>query len=134
MPHASLKLQPGVDQTKTPALNEAAISVSQLVRFFPDRTLGGLVQKLGGWAKYIPTQAGSIVRNLWAWEDTNANSYLAIGAEGKAPIVVTGASGNGTTVTLTYTGPFTFVSGLHIVVSGMNPSAYNGTYLSLIHI
>jgi hypothetical protein len=128
MPHASLKLQPGVDQTKTPALNEAAISVSQLVRFFPDRTLGGLVQKLGGWAKYIPTQAGSIVRNLWAWEDTNANSYLAIGAEGKAPIVVTGASGNGTTVTLTYTGPFTFVTGLHIVVSGMNPSAYNGTY------
>ena len=128
MPHAALKLQPGVDQTKTPALNEAAISVSQLVRFVPDRTLGGLVQKLGGWAKYIPTSAGSIVRNLWAWEDTNANSYLAIGAEGKSPIVVTGASGNGTTVTLTYTGPFTFVTGLHIVVSGMNPSAYNGTY------
>lgn len=128
MPHAALKLHPGVDQTKTPALNEAAISVSQLVRFVPDRTLGGLVQKLGGWAKYIPTSAGSIVRNLWAWEDTNANSYLAIGAEGKSPIAVTGASGTGTTVTLTYTGPFTFVTGLHIVVSGMNPSAYNGTY------
>jgi hypothetical protein len=128
MPHAALKLQPGVDQTKTPALNEAAISVSQLVRFFPDRTLGGLVQKLGGWAKYIPTSAGSIVRNLWAWEDTNANSYLAIGAEGKAPVIVTGASGTGTTVTLTYTGPFVFTPGYHITVSGMNPSAYNGTY------
>jgi len=128
MPHAALKLQPGVDQTKTPALNEAAISESQLVRFFPDRTLGGLVQKLGGWSKYIPTQAGSIVRNLWAWEDTNANSYLGIGAEGKGPITVTGASGTGTTVTLTYTGPFVFRAGFYITVAGMNPSAYNGTY------
>jgi hypothetical protein len=128
MPHASFKVIPGVDTTKTPALNEAAISESQLVRFMPDRTLGGLVQKLGGWTKYIQAKAGSVVRNLWAWEDTNANSYLAIGAEGKAPIVVTGASGNGTKATLTYTGPFTFVPGYHIVVSGMNPSAYNGTY------
>jgi hypothetical protein len=128
MPHASFKVIPGVDTTKTPALNEAAISESQLVRFMPDRTLGGLVQKLGGWTKYIQAKAGSVVRNLWAWEDTNANSYLAIGAEGKEPIVVTGASGNGTKVTLTYTGPFIFVPGYHIVVSGMNPSAYNGTY------
>ena len=82
MPHASFKLLPGVDQNKTPALNEAAISYSQLIRFIPDRTLGGLVQKLGGWTKFFPDTIGSIVRCLWAWEDTNANSYLAIGAEG----------------------------------------------------
>lgn len=82
MPHASFKLLPGVDQNKTPALNEAAISYSQLIRFIPDRTLGGLVQKLGGWTKFFPDTIGSIVRCLWAWEDTNANSYLAVGAEG----------------------------------------------------
>jgi hypothetical protein len=84
MPHASFKLLPGVDQNKTPALNEAAISESQLIRFVPDRTLGGLVQKLGGWTKFFPDTIGSIVRCLWAWEDTNANSYLAVGAEGIA--------------------------------------------------
>ena len=84
MPHASLKLIPGVDQNKTPALNEAAISYSQLVRFIPDRTLGGLVQKLGGWTKYFGSTINSIVRCLWAWEDTNANSYLGVGAEGVA--------------------------------------------------
>ena len=128
MPHASLKILPGVDTNKTPALNEAAISQSQLIRFVPDRTMGGLVQKLGGWTKYISSAIGSVVRNLWAWEDTNANSYLAIGAEGHAPIVVTGASGTGSTVTLTYTGPFSFVVGFHITVTGINPSAYNGTY------
>jgi hypothetical protein len=84
MPHQSLKILAGVDQNKTPALNEAAISQSQLIRFIPDRTLGGLVQKLGGWTKYVVNSMGSIVRSLWAWEDTNANSYLAVGAEGIA--------------------------------------------------
>jgi hypothetical protein len=82
MPHNSLKIVPGVDQTKTPALNEAAISESQLIRFVPDRTLGGLVQKLGGWTKFFPNTIGSTIRALWAWQDTNANSYLAVGAEG----------------------------------------------------
>lgn len=82
--HQSFKILPGVDQNKTPALNEAAISESQLVRFIPDRTIGGLVQKLGGWAKFIIAPMGSIVRALVAWEDTNANSYLGVGAEGIA--------------------------------------------------
>ena len=82
MPHQSFKILPGVDQNKTLALNEAAVSISQLIRFIPDRTIGGLVQKLGGWSRYFPNTIGSIVRCLWAWEDTNANSYLAVGAEG----------------------------------------------------
>jgi hypothetical protein len=128
MPHSALKLMPGVDVNKTPALNEAAISESQLVRFIPDRTLGGLVQKLGGWTKFFSGKIGSIVRCLWAWEDTNSNSYLAIGADGASAIAVTGASGNGTTATLTFTGPFSFVLGRGITVSGVNPSGYNGTY------
>jgi hypothetical protein len=128
MPHQALKLQPGVDQNKTPALNEAAISESQLIRFIPDRTLGGLVQKLGGWTKFYANKIGSTVRCLWGWEDTNSNSYLAVGAEGASPIAVTGASGTGTTATLTFTGPFSFVVGHLITVSGVNPSGYNGTY------
>ena len=97
MPHASFKILPGVDENKTPALNEAAISYSQLVRFIPDRTLGGLVQKLGGWTKFFPNTIGSIIRCLWAWEDTNANSYLGVGAEGNnggALEVITGGTAN----------------------------------------
>lgn len=234
MPHQSLKLMPGVDQNKTPALNEAAISESQLVRFIPDRTLGGLIQKLGGWTKFYANSIGSIARCLWAWEDTNANSYLGVGAEGipaggggalqvitsggstditpqttavnvivdfattagsnavvvtdtgrnadnydavyiqtqisvgglilfgqyqvynpgasantytiyasdvlgdpalanfttlVSPLSVTGASGTGTTATLTFTGPHTFVIGSAITVAGVNPAGYNGTYI-----
>jgi hypothetical protein len=84
MPHAAFKLIPGVDENKTPALNEAAISYSQFIRFIFDRTLGGLVQKLGGWTQFYTNPIGSIVRCLWAWEDTNSNSYLAVGAEGNS--------------------------------------------------
>ena len=128
MPHASFKILPGVDTTKTPTLNEAAISSGQLIRFMPDRTLGGVVQKIGGWTKYIGATIGSIARALWAWEDTNANSYLAVGADGIAPITVTGASGDGTTVTLTYAGPLVFPVGNGITVSGISPSGYNGQW------
>ena len=71
MPHAALQLVPGVDVNRTPALNEAAISSSNLIRFIPDRQGFGLVQKLGGWTTYYPNQIDSIVRALWAWEDTN---------------------------------------------------------------
>lgn len=128
MPHNSFKLLPGVDQNKTPTLNEAAISESQLIRFIPDRTLGGLVQKLGGWTKFFPNTIGSTIRALWAWKDTNAYSYLAVGAEGASPIPVTGASGNGVTATLTYAGPFIFRTGNGITVYGVGPSDYNGQF------
>lgn len=97
MPHASVKLIPGVDQNKTPTLNEAGISTSQLVRFIPDRNLGGLIQKLGGWQKYINTQVSSIIRCLWAWQDTNDNSYLSVGAESSLEVIKNGASLNAIT-------------------------------------
>lgn len=90
MPHASLKLIPGVDQNRTPALNEAAISSCNLIRFVPDKQGLGLVQKLGGWLKYFPNYINSIVRALWAWEDTNANSYLAVGAEASLSYITNG--------------------------------------------
>jgi hypothetical protein len=80
MPHASFKLIPGVDQNRTLALNEAAISISNLIRFLPDRQNIGLPQKLGGWTKFYGTSIGSTVRALWAWEDTNSNSWLGVGA------------------------------------------------------
>lgn len=81
MPHSTLKLQAGVDQNRTLTLNEAAISYTQLVRFIPDKQGLGLVQKLGGWSKFFDSTVNSTVRALWAWEDTNGNSYLGIGSQ-----------------------------------------------------
>lgn len=81
IPHASVKLRPGTDVNSTPALNEAGISSTQLVRFLYDRTLGALIQKLGGWERFYPATMPAIVRALWAWEDTQAITHLAYGTE-----------------------------------------------------
>lgn len=94
MPHASLKLIPGVDQNKTPALNEAAISFSNLVRFIPDRNGLGLVQKLGGWTKFYPNQIDSIVRALHAWQTLNDQDYLGVGAEDSLNVISNGSLKN----------------------------------------
>jgi len=96
MAHATLKLLPGVDQNRTLTLNEAAISYSNLVRFVFDKQGIGLVQKLGGWLRY-PTNSsasnvGTVCRALWAWEDTNANTYLGVGCQG------TSVNGNGLSI------------------------------------
>lgn len=96
MPHGSLKLVPGVDQNRTPALNEAAISESQLIRFIPDRNSLGLPQKLGGWVKFFNNTIGSIVRALWAWSDLNAVNHLAAGAEQSLTVIT---NGNGMVIT-----------------------------------
>ena len=83
MPHSALKLIPGVNTTKTPALNEAGITSCNLIRFLPDKG-GGVPQKLGGWQAYpqgLPFQSSSTIRALKAWEDTNANTWLGVGAE-----------------------------------------------------
>lgn len=81
MPHASLKIRPGLDENETFALNEAGFSQSQLVRFVYDRTQGALVQKLGGWTRYYPTALPAIVRALWAWVDPNLGAHLAFGTQ-----------------------------------------------------
>jgi len=89
MPHSSLKLIPGVDTNRTPALNEAAISSGDLIRFIPDKQGLGLVQKLGGWTTYAGPFP-SYIRSLWAWEDTNSNSYLAVGSETSLDYILNG--------------------------------------------
>ena len=81
MPHATLKLIPGVDQNRTPALNEAAISESQLIRFVQDRQGLGLPQKLGGWTRYYPNALGFTPRAMLAWQDNNGQQYLAVGCQ-----------------------------------------------------
>ena len=89
MPHATLRLVPGVDQNRTLALNEAAISESQFIRFVSDRQGIGLPQKLGGWTRYFPTALGATPRALLAWQDTNSQQYLAVGCQ--SPSALAGA-------------------------------------------
>lgn len=141
MAHASFKILPGVDQNKTEALNEAAVSQSQLIRFIPDRTIGGLVQKYGGWTKFFNGQIGSTVRSLWAWEDTNANSYLAVGAEGQPlnaggalQVIESGGNRDITPQTSAFNVPVSVstTAGSNVVTitdTGRNVDAYDTVYI-----
>jgi hypothetical protein len=79
--HSTLKIQPGVNTNETPVLNQAAISACNLIRFKPDKKGLGLVEKLGGWAKFFVNQMPLLPRALWAWEDLDADPFLAIGME-----------------------------------------------------
>ncbi len=97
MPHATLKLVPGVDTTKTPTLNEMAVSYSNLIRFFPDRSGLGLVQKLGGWDSYIAGGFNYPIRELKAWSDLEYTKYLAIGSESTDGATVYNATDDSTT-------------------------------------
>lgn len=81
MPRAQFKIAPGLDVQETPALNQAGLSFTNLIRFFPDRQGLGLVQKLGGWTRYFNQVAPSIVRRLLGWADINDVSHLAVGCE-----------------------------------------------------
>ena len=85
-----LKLIPGVDTVKTPNLNEAALSTTNLIRFMPDRTNLGLVQKLGRWVAYYNSPLTSTIRALKGYADLNAVNHLAIGAESELALLTNG--------------------------------------------
>lgn len=124
MPHAVLKLLPGVNTTETPALNEnGGVSQSNLVRWFYDPTLGALLQKLGGWSRFYANPIAAIVRALWAWEDLDAAAHLAVGT-GPVPTtshsqlaVITG----GTLKDITPTQASTSITNPSIAATSGNP-------------
>lgn len=86
MPHFALRILPTVDELKTPTLNQAAISVSQFIRFMVDGGGQSLVQKLGGWSRWFPNALPSICRSLWAWQDINGGRWLAAGCTNAASL------------------------------------------------
>jgi len=88
MPHSTMKLIPGIDTYKTPALNEAAFSESQLIRFVPDRSGMGLVQKMGGWVEWStqgPIQ--DTIMDIHPWQNLVGDAALAVGAENSITVI-----------------------------------------------
>jgi len=81
MPHAAVELVDGVNVNRTPALNQYGLSASQCIRYQYDDTGAPLVQKLGGWTRYLTSTTADVVRALWGWEDTNAVAHLAFGTQ-----------------------------------------------------
>jgi len=135
MPHAALKLIPGVDTQKTPALNEVALSKTNLIRFLPDRSGLGLPQKLGGWTRYYPNTIASPVRNMKAWQDLNGVQRLAVGAELSLSVIYNGINQDITPKQTIYVliPPFTTTSGSTAISMKINSSLAN-TYSYIYYV
>jgi len=73
MPFGAVKLIPGVNVERTPTLNEAGYSASQLIRW-----RDGLAQKYGGWVNFYPLAVAGVPRDLHAWQDLNQVNRLAV--------------------------------------------------------
>jgi len=136
MPHASLKLIPGADPTRTEALNEAAIWDCNLIRFLPDRQGLGPPQKIGGWEAFFSTASASDpIRALQVWADNNSTKYLAIGTETQAYTSTEKAnfiSRSPEYYTTDIAVSFTTSSGLSDVTvsdTGSNTTSYDSIYL-----
>jgi len=127
MPHNTIRLNPGVDTNATLALNQANYSVSNLIRFLPERSGAGLAQKLGGWVAYYGSALTSKIRALKGWADLNAVNHLGIGAESQLDVLTNGNLIDITPqITVTNTAPnFSTTAGSNIVTivdSNITPS------------
>ena len=84
MPSTSIRLKPGVDTLATPALNEAGISASNLIRF-----RGGLVEKRGGWTQ-LQAAIGFVPRALCPGVDIDGNTRTAVAGQNGAAVIQSG--------------------------------------------
>lgn len=89
MAFGSVTLVPGVNVERTPTLLRTGVSSSSLVRF-----KDGLVQKYGGWEKYLSVAVTGVPRDLHAWKDLQGNSRLAVGTTRQLGVITNGAYQN----------------------------------------
>src|SRR5260370_10139255 len=76
----------GFNSTKTATLNQAGIPDGAFVRY-----KDGLIEKLGGWAKFYPFSIGPVRRAVLAWGDLGLKIRLAIGAAAGLKLITAGA-------------------------------------------
>lgn len=112
MPMASVTLVPGVNLQKTRSLNEAGVSVSQLIRY-----KDGLIQKYGGWSQYYSLTLDSTIREIHGWQGGTGAQYLAVGATASLNIITNGSLSNITPETRTsdFTPAFSVSSGSNVI-------------------
>lgn len=129
MAYGDVKLIPGINVERTPTLNEAGISQSQLIRF-----KDGLAQKYGGWVPFYPTALSGIPRDMHAWADLNSMDRLAIGTTTQLSVITDGTLDSITPQTLiSDTAPgFTTVTG-SAVVEIVDPNISNLTVYDSVY-
>lgn len=127
MPMAAIQLRPTVDIERTLALNEAGISVSQLIRF-----KGDLIETYGGWTQYLPTLIPSTVKDLHPWQDVAGNKHLGIAATQNLMVATSGSVSDITPQILTSnTSTSVSVASGSFAVTVFDPNSGAATYNSV---
>ncbi len=132
MPFGAVTLRPGVDVEKTFSLNEAGVSVSQIIRY-----RDGIIETMGGWQQYTGAAVGSTVRALHAWRDAAGGLHLGIGATHDLHVLTSGSNQDITPeiATTNFAPNFSVSSGSNVVTiidsnsSGL-PSVYNTIFFN----
>src|SRR5262245_40930457 len=132
MPYAAVTLRPGVDVQRTFSLNEAGVSLAQLLRYRE-----GLIETYGGWSEYVPFTTASTARDLHAWQDAAGGKHLSIGAVSNLAVITAGSNQDITpqTDTTNFAPNFSVSSGSDVVTiidsnsSGL-PSIYNSVFFN----
>jgi len=130
MPTGTVILRPGVNTQRTKALNEAGVSVSNLIRY-----KDGLIQKIGGWDSYYPLTITSTIRAIHAWQGATGTQYVAVGATGQLGIITAGSLSDVTPQTRTsdFTPDFSISSGSNVVTvvdPGSSLSTFDVAYFN----
>jgi len=82
----------------------------------------------GGITYSFPTNSVPIYTNDWTLDNFGQILVACPVPELLVSLTTTGASGNGTTATITYSGSFKIPVGNAITITNLVPSGYNGTY------
>lgn len=129
MPSGSVKLIPGVNTQKSPALNEAGISASDMIRF-----RAGLVEKRGGWNRYYPFPYSAIPRAVLPFEDLNATVHVAVGTATQLSVITNGVSQDITPQNFTTNPALNFSTVINTNVVTIVDVANNSTIFDVVQI
>lgn len=107
-------LRPGTDTQRTPLLNEAAWSATDLIRF---DTATGLIEKLGGWQHVNEQTFDGVARAILAWADLAGSLYIAVGTNTNLQVLLGSTMHDITPIraTANVSGAFSTTNGSNVV-------------------
>ena len=147
MPLQKIQFKPGIVRDLTAYTTEGGWFDGNLVRFRL-----GFPQSVGGWQRFSTNTYLGLCRSIMGWNTLAGQYFMGVGTSlkfyiesggayydvtpirrdvtlTKISLVTTGASGNGTTATITFATQSSAPSvGSSVTVSGVTPVGYNGTF------
>jgi hypothetical protein len=128
---SKITLSPGIATDPTPTLNATGWSAANLIRW-QDETF---LQPIGGWQKFNPSAVTGTARQMHAWQDLDANDYLAVGTEQRLQLFAAGTLNDITPIRATTnfgSGITTTASSTSVQVTDTGNGAAVGDWINMV--